>query len=582
MSAAMGGQRSAIEEGTQLGAYQLIEQIGQGGMGQVWLAEHTLLKRRAAIKVLRPSVSESDEIVTRFFNEARATTAISDPGIVQIFDFGHHTDGSAYIVMELLDGETLDKRLDRVGTLSVDDALRFMRQVASSLGAAHACQIVHRDLKPENIFLIRDNEVPGGERAKILDFGIAKLTQDPFAKKTQTAALIGTPMFMSPEQCRGAGHVDQRADIYSLGCVLFNLLVGHPPFDAAGMGEIIAKHLTEPTPRLSRFIKAPPGLEALLDRCMAKDPADRFTNGAELADAIEAFLVRARGSTPQIRPSTPQVRPSTPQVRPSTPQSRPSTPAADAWRLAPTAAEVPPTLHTLVPEERSRPKTTLSSAAQARETVAPPPAKLDKRIALAIGGVAALGLVGYLATRSGHDAPAVAAVAAVAPAAAPAITVQPVPVAAPDPAEVAKVQIVTTLAAFTRWSVHHAADACPSANELAKLVSGGLVDPWGHALVITCTDQPSDQIVGVISWGPDGLAGTRDDLESWQLGPQVTDVVRGARWRPVAPIAPHVAPIAPRVAQPITPKVTAPPRAPAKQPTFRGTALGNDGIPTTR
>src|SRR5690348_7434221 len=184
--------------GSQIGAYRVLHQIGEGGMGSVWLAEHAMLGRRAAIKVLRPEYSHREEIVTRFFNEARAATSIGDPGIVQIFDFGQHTDGSAYIVMELLDGEPLDKRLERVGTLGLPDALRLMRQVASTLGAAHARGIVHRDLKPENIFIVRDPEVTSGERAKVLDFGIAKLGGDQSGVKTQTAALMGTPVYMSP------------------------------------------------------------------------------------------------------------------------------------------------------------------------------------------------------------------------------------------------------------------------------------------------------------------------------------------------------------------------------------------------
>ncbi|MEO6776787.1 MAG: serine/threonine-protein kinase [Kofleriaceae bacterium] len=193
-------------EGTRVGGYRVLKLIGSGGMGEVWLAEHEMLGRRAAVKMLRREVSSRAEIVARFFNEARAATSISDPGIVQIFDFGHHTDGSAYIVMELLDGEGLDRRLQSNGVLAVGDALRIMRQVCGSLGAAHAAGIVHRDLKPENIFLVRDPEVPGGERAKILDFGIAKLVGDTNLK-TQTSAMMGTPTFMSPEQCRGAGQV---------------------------------------------------------------------------------------------------------------------------------------------------------------------------------------------------------------------------------------------------------------------------------------------------------------------------------------------------------------------------------------
>src|SRR5512147_2771071 len=258
--------------GTQVGAYRVLQQIGHGGMGSVWLAEHTMLGRRAAIKLLHPMYTARPDIVTRFFNEARAATAISDPGIVQIFDFGHHVDGSAYIAMEMLEGEPLDKRLRRLGRLAVPDALRIMRQVASTLGVAHQRGIVHRDLKPENIYLVRDPEVIGGERAKVLDFGIAKLTGDA-SVKTNTSAVMGTPAYMSPEQCRGAGQVDQRSDVYALGCMLFALVTGAPPFDAEGAGEIIAMHLREPAPALSsRVYGIPPELEAIVAHCLAKDP----------------------------------------------------------------------------------------------------------------------------------------------------------------------------------------------------------------------------------------------------------------------------------------------------------------------
>ncbi|HET9623807.1 MAG TPA: protein kinase [Kofleriaceae bacterium] len=282
--------------------YRVLKPIGEGGMGAVWLAEHVALGRRAALKMLHPEFSSRPDIVTRFFNEARAATAISDPGIVQIFDFGHHTDGSAYIVMELLDGEPLDRRLRREGALGVPDALRLMRQIASSLGAAHARSIVHRDLKPENIFIVRDPEVPGGERGKLLDFGIAKLAGDPGTAKTQTATMMGTPTYMSPEQCRGAGYVDQRSDVYSLGCVLFTLLTGRPPFVAEGAGDIIAMHLREVAPPPSQLRPGVPReVDQLVARCLAKDPAHRFTSAAELAVAIGSLL----GSSPQVSASQP-------------------------------------------------------------------------------------------------------------------------------------------------------------------------------------------------------------------------------------------------------------------------------------
>src|SRR5262245_16981393 len=179
-------------EGTQIGAYRIVKPLGAGGMSQVFVGEHALLGRRAAIKLLRPRLSRQSDVVRRLFNEARIMTALASPGIVQVFDFGFHTDGSAYIVMELLDGETVDARLARQGPVPVHQALRLVRQVASALCTAHARGVVHRDLKPENIFLARDAEAAGGERAKVLDFGIAKLLGDT-AIATGETVVLGTP-----------------------------------------------------------------------------------------------------------------------------------------------------------------------------------------------------------------------------------------------------------------------------------------------------------------------------------------------------------------------------------------------------
>ena len=210
--------------GAVLGNYQIVRKLGKGGMGVVYLGQHTLLGRQAAIKVLLPTLSTRPDIVNRFFNEARAVTLISDPGIVQVFDFGYHSDGSAFIVMEYLmeylEGEPLDRRLARLGRLPAVESLRLCRQLAISLAAAHARRIIHRDLKPENIYLIHDPEVASGERTKILDFGIAKLSDEhPDKLNTSTGMLMGTPAYMSPEQCRGLKDLDHRSDIYALGCV---------------------------------------------------------------------------------------------------------------------------------------------------------------------------------------------------------------------------------------------------------------------------------------------------------------------------------------------------------------------------
>ena len=261
-------------------------------MGAVFLGEHTLLGRHAAIKVLLPELSSRRNSVDRFFNEARAATAISDPGIVQVFDFGFTADNVAYIVMELLDGEQLHRRIRRLGQLPPSDAIRITRQVAGSLGAAHAAGVIHRDLKPENLYMIRDPEAPGGERPKILDFGIAKLGDErPDRARTRTGAVLGTPVYMSPEQCNGAGHIDHRTDIYALGCVLFHLVTGQPPFDLPGVGAIISAHLREPaSPPSSIAGPLPPGLDELVLRCLAKAPADRFATMLELQHACDAIL----------------------------------------------------------------------------------------------------------------------------------------------------------------------------------------------------------------------------------------------------------------------------------------------------
>jgi serine/threonine protein kinase len=280
-----------------IGQYKIVRTLGAGGMGTVYLGEHLLLGRRAAIKTLLPSLSSHREIVDRFFNEARAISAISDPGVVQVFDFGYHVDGTAFIVMEFLEGESLSARLERLTKLPLVDALRLARQLSSSLAAAHDRDIIHRDLKPGNVFVIRDPEVPGGERTKILDFGICKLGDPECATTTQTGTMLGTPVYMSPEQCRGAGRVDHRSDIYSVGCVLFHMIAGRPPFDCESVGDYIASHIKDDAPVPSSVApELPPAVDALLTRCLAKDPDDRFPSMAELQQAIEQVLANLSDS----------------------------------------------------------------------------------------------------------------------------------------------------------------------------------------------------------------------------------------------------------------------------------------------
>jgi serine/threonine-protein kinase len=273
-----------------VGSYELIKLLGEGGMGTVYLAQHTLLRRRAALKLLHPKYSHQPEIVERFFNEARAATSIADPGIVQIFDFGYHDD-IAFIVMEFLEGESLDARLKRLGHMAAADVLKLSRQLALSLYAAHQRGVIHRDLKPENILVVPDSEVSGGERTKILDFGIAKLLDTEVSRvRTQTGMMMGTPVYMSPEQCRGAGTLDHRSDIYSLGCVIFHLLTGRVPFDAQGTGELIVAHMRETAPPPSSLVPLAPEIDALVARCLEKEPDARYATMRDFAVALDAVL----------------------------------------------------------------------------------------------------------------------------------------------------------------------------------------------------------------------------------------------------------------------------------------------------
>lgn len=286
----LGGQKDAML-GRTIGSYRIVRKIAQGGMGAVYEAVHSTLGRRAAVKVMLSQLLSNAESAARFFTEAKAVSMVTHPCLVTIYEHGT-AEGpggpQAYIAMEFIEGESLRARTEK--DYLGGSAIGLMKQLASALAATHKKRILHRDLKPDNIMLVRDDTLPGGVRAKILDFGIAKFLPDgeegePAAPapdgirrsvKTRTGALIGTPTYMSPEQCRASATIDDKTDVYSLGIIFYELLYGEPPFNSESAGEMYAMHLFAPPPELGKRVPGiNPQLAALVLRMIDKKPTER-------------------------------------------------------------------------------------------------------------------------------------------------------------------------------------------------------------------------------------------------------------------------------------------------------------------
>ncbi|HKH48059.1 MAG TPA: serine/threonine-protein kinase, partial [Thermoanaerobaculia bacterium] len=275
----------AVEEiepdlaGQQMGPYRLLREIGGGGMGTVYEAEDARLGRRVAIKLLPPEYSRDRKAKERFLREARAAAAVDHPNLCTVHDVGE-SDGRLYIVLSFYEGETLRERIRR-GPLPIAEAREIAIQVARGLARAHEAGIVHRDIKPANVILTRRGE------AKILDFGIARLGGDD-ASLTRTGASWGTPAYMSPEQARGE-RVDSRTDVWSLGVMLYEMLAGRRPFGGESMEAVIAAILTQKPEPLERVRpEVPKELARVVDRALAKDPAERYANAAEMLADLES------------------------------------------------------------------------------------------------------------------------------------------------------------------------------------------------------------------------------------------------------------------------------------------------------
>jgi serine/threonine protein kinase len=282
------------------GTYRIVRAIGRGGMGRLYEAQHARLDRRYAIKVLHEAQHASPEAQKRFEREARALSRIRSDHVLDVIDVVKTADHRTAIVTARLDGEDLKARLDRVGKLDVAQALPIARQICLGLAAAHAHGVIHRDLKPSNVFL--ESGADGSVTTKLLDFGVAKLAGEP--ELTRTGAVVGTPAYMAPEQARGSAEVDERADVYGVGAVLYRALTGRSPYVGDDAGALLAALIAGP-PRRPRAIERsiPVGLEAVIQRAMA-DRNDRPSDALELERELAAFDTGATASVTTWEPST--------------------------------------------------------------------------------------------------------------------------------------------------------------------------------------------------------------------------------------------------------------------------------------
>jgi serine/threonine-protein kinase len=270
--------------------YRLEKVAGEGGMGIVYAAEHLVLRQRVAVKVLLPEAALSEAVVERFSREAQAAARIQSDHVARVLDAGSLVNGSPFLVMEYLEGCDLEELLELNGKLPVAEAIDYAIQACEALAHAHAVGIIHRDLKPANLFLACRPD--GGNQIKMLDFGISKsMKSKPSEKRLTGQHVLGSPVYMSPEQLRNSKTIDARADIWSLGVVVYEMLTGTPPFDADGVGEIFAKILgnEECEPLHVRNPKVPRELSDVIAKCLRREPSERWEDAAQVASALRPF-----------------------------------------------------------------------------------------------------------------------------------------------------------------------------------------------------------------------------------------------------------------------------------------------------
>ncbi len=292
-------------------SYRIERAIARGGMGRLYAATHTRLSRSVAVKVLHDPHAQRPEAVRRFEREASALSRLDHPNVLGVLDFVRTPDGRGAIVTPLLEGETLQARLDREPVLPESEALRIAIEIGRGLAATHAEGIVHRDLKPSNVFLTRQRN-DASVQVKLLDFGVAKLSDDDM---TRTGVVLGTPAYMAPEQARGSANVDARADVYAVGAVLYRMLVGAMPYEGQDAAEVLAQLLARGPRSMSSHAPVREPVEAIVERAMAREPDERFETITELVLALEAQQIESGTSRDASHRASPRPSRALPRER---------------------------------------------------------------------------------------------------------------------------------------------------------------------------------------------------------------------------------------------------------------------------